>query len=79
MILLLYLISFYVSLKVAIVLLAVVAAVAAESYGYDKSYKPAAYAAPAYSKPAYKEEYAYVRKCLFKNKYFNVVLIYLML
>ena len=51
-------------LQVAIILLAVVAAVAAESYGYDKSYKPAAYAAPAYSKPAYssyKDEYAYVR------------------
>ena len=37
-------------LKVAIVLLAVVAVVAAESYGYEKAYKP-----------AYKEEYAYVR------------------
>jgi len=49
--------------KVAIVLLAVVAAVAAESYGYDKSYKPATYAAPAYNKPAYKEEYAYVCYC----------------
>ena len=55
-------------LQVAIILLAVVAAVAAESYGYDKSYKPAAYAAPAYSKPAYKEEYAYViLKIFFSN------------
>ena len=42
--------------------MAVVAvAVAAEYKSYDKSYKPAAYAAPAYNKPAYKEEYAYVR------------------
>jgi hypothetical protein len=47
-------------LQVAIVFLAVVAAVAADSYGYDKSYKPATYSAPAYTKPAYKEEYAYV-------------------
>ena len=51
----------FINLKVAIVLLAVVAVVAAESYGYEKAYKPAAYAAPAYNKPAYKEEYAYVR------------------
>ena len=40
----------FINLKVAIVLLAVVAVVAAESYGYEKAYKP-----------AYKEEYAYVR------------------
>ena len=44
--------------------MAVVAvAVAAEYKSYDKSYKPAAYAAPAYNKPAYsayKDEYAYV-------------------
>ena len=50
--------------QVAIVLLAVVAAVAADSYGYNKSYKPTTtYAAPAYkpttySAPAYKEEYS---------------------
>ena len=55
---------FFINLKVAIVLLAVVAVVAAESYGYEKAYKPAAYAAPAYNKPAYKEEYAYVKNHL---------------
>jgi len=42
--------------QVAIVLLAVVAAVAADTYGYDKSYKPAVYATPVYTKPVYKEQ-----------------------
>ena len=49
--------SIYLIQQVAIVLLTVVAAVAADTYGYDKSYKPAAvYATPVYTKPVYKEQ-----------------------
>ena len=46
-------------LKVAIVILAVVAVVAADLYGAAPAYKPVAYSVPAtYSAPAYKQEYA---------------------
>ena len=52
--------------QVAIVLLAVVAAVAADTY--EKNYKPVVYAAPVYTKPAVYTVPAYTSKPVYINK-----------